>query len=65
MIEVDQNLEDIVVVREYPDVFPEDILEFPPEKEIKFTIELVPDETNIHSSVLDVTPRVSRTQKAY
>ena len=41
MIEVDQQLDDISVVREYPDVFPEDILKFPPEREIEFTIELV------------------------
>ena len=40
--EVDQKLDNIPVVREYPDVFPEDILEFPPEREIEFAIELVP-----------------------
>ena len=39
--EVDKKLDDIPVVREYPDVFLEDILEFPPEREIEFTIELV------------------------
>ena len=38
--EVDKKLDDIPV--EYPDVFPEDILEFPLEREIEFTIELVP-----------------------
>ena len=41
MTEVDQKLDDIPVVREYPDVFPEDIPEFPPEREIEFAIELV------------------------
>ena len=30
MTEVDQKLDDIIVVREYPDVFPEDIPEFSP-----------------------------------
>ena len=39
---VEQKLEEIPVVKEYPDVFPEDIPEFPPEREIEFTIELVP-----------------------
>ena len=34
-------LDEIPVVREYPDVFPEDILEFPLEREIEFSIELV------------------------
>ena len=42
MTKADQELSNIPIVREYPDVFPEDILEFSPEKEIEFTIELVP-----------------------
>ena len=41
-MEVDQKLGAILVVREYPDVIPEDILEFPPERELEFAIELVP-----------------------
>lgn len=36
-----QELSEILVVKEYPDVFHEDILEFPLEREIKFSIELV------------------------
>ena len=40
--EVYQKLKDIQVVREYLGVFPEDILEFPLEREVEFTIELVP-----------------------
>ena len=39
--EVDQKLKDILVVREYLDVFHEDISDFLPKKEIEFTIELV------------------------
>ena len=35
-------MDEIPIVREYPDVFPDDILEFPPEREIEFSIELVP-----------------------
>ena len=30
------------MVKEYPDVFPEDILEFPPKSEVEFFIEMVP-----------------------
>ena len=41
VVEVEQKLEEIPIVKEYPDVFPEDIPEFPPEREIEFTIELV------------------------
>ncbi|XP_072071794.1 uncharacterized protein [Arachis hypogaea] len=37
-----QNLDQIPVVRDFPEVFPEDIPEFPPQREIEFTIELVP-----------------------
>ncbi|RVW46074.1 Transposon Ty3-G Gag-Pol polyprotein [Vitis vinifera] len=35
-------LEDIPIVREYPDVFPEDLPGLPPEREVEFTIDLVP-----------------------
>ena len=36
------KLEDIPVLREYVDVFPEDIPGLPPKRELDFTIELVP-----------------------
>ena len=36
------RLEDIPVVREFPDVFPDDLLGLPPDKEIDFQIELAP-----------------------
>ncbi|XP_016166031.1 uncharacterized protein LOC107608808 [Arachis ipaensis] len=36
-----QNLDQILVVRDFPKVFLEDIPEFPPHREIEFTIELV------------------------
>ncbi|RVW57618.1 Transposon Tf2-11 polyprotein [Vitis vinifera] len=35
-------LEDIPIVKEYPDVFPEDLPGLPPEREVEFTIDLVP-----------------------
>ncbi|XP_016185713.1 uncharacterized protein LOC107627391 [Arachis ipaensis] len=37
-----QNLDQIPVVRDFSEVFPEDIPEFPPQREIEFVIELVP-----------------------
>ncbi|XP_016173094.1 uncharacterized protein LOC107615554 [Arachis ipaensis] len=37
-----QNLDQIPVVKYFPEVFPEDIPEFPPQREIEFAIELVP-----------------------
>ena len=39
--EADQELNNIPVIREYLDVFPEDIPKFPLEKEIELTIELM------------------------
>ena len=36
------KLEDILVLKEYADVFPEEILGLPPKRELDFTIELVP-----------------------
>ncbi|XP_020992705.1 uncharacterized protein LOC110278786 [Arachis duranensis] len=37
-----QNLDQIPVVRDFPEVFPEDIPEFPPQRKIEFAIDLVP-----------------------
>ena len=35
-------LEDILVVCEYPDVFPEELPGMPPDREVEFIIELMP-----------------------
>jgi hypothetical protein len=35
-------LEDIRVVQEYPDIFPEELLGMPPDRDIEFLIELLP-----------------------
>jgi hypothetical protein len=40
-------LEDIFVVCEYPNVFPEDFLSMPPNHEVEFIIELMPGATPI------------------
>jgi hypothetical protein len=37
---VERRLEDIHVVREFLDVFPDDLLRMPPERAIQFKIEL-------------------------
>ncbi|XP_010667518.2 uncharacterized protein LOC104884540 [Beta vulgaris subsp. vulgaris] len=36
------NLKDIPVVREYPDVFPDELPGIPPEREVEFSIDLTP-----------------------
>ncbi|XP_016164705.1 uncharacterized protein LOC107607246 [Arachis ipaensis] len=37
----EQRLDQIFVVRKFPEVFPEDIPEFPPQREIEFVVDLV------------------------
>jgi hypothetical protein len=39
---VERRLEDIHVVREFPNVFPDDLLEMPPKRAIEFKIKLQP-----------------------
>ena len=36
------RLEDIPIVQEFPDVFPDDISGLPPDREVQFTINLIP-----------------------
>ncbi|MCI38868.1 RNA-directed DNA polymerase (Reverse transcriptase), partial [Trifolium medium] len=36
------KMEEFPIVSEFPDVFPEDVSDVPPEREVKFTIDLVP-----------------------
>ena len=36
------NIQDIPIVNEFEDVFPENLPEFPPDREIEFAIELAP-----------------------
>ena len=37
------KLEDIFIVREYPKIFPKDLPGIPPEREVEFGIDLIPD----------------------
>ncbi|MCI78405.1 cellular nucleic acid-binding protein, partial [Trifolium medium] len=36
------KMEELPVVREFPEVFPEDVSDVPPKREVEFTIDLVP-----------------------
>jgi len=40
--EKEETAQDILVVCEFKDVFPKELLGFPPQREIEFEIELVP-----------------------
>src|SRR5262249_48166647 len=44
-------LQEIPVVREYPDVFPEELPGLPLETEFEFEIELMPNKLDIHCSL--------------
>ena len=38
----DMNFDSIAIVRDFPEVFPEEIQDLPPPREVEFTIDLVP-----------------------
>jgi hypothetical protein len=44
---VAKSIEEIPVVREFSDVFPDDLPGMPPERDIEFKIELQPSTTHI------------------
>ncbi|RVW15572.1 Retrovirus-related Pol polyprotein from transposon 17.6 [Vitis vinifera] len=54
--ENDLKLEKIPFVRDYPDVFPEDLLGLPPEREVEFTIDLAPETTPISKAPYKMAP---------
>jgi hypothetical protein len=58
-----QNLEDIPVVCEFPDVFPDDLPSMPPDQDVEFTIELQPDMTPISKRPYKMTPKESAELK--
>jgi hypothetical protein len=51
------KLEDILVVNEFQDVFPQELLGMPPDKEIEFTIELILGTTPISQAPYKVGPK--------
>jgi hypothetical protein len=53
---VELKLEDIHVVREFPDVFPDDLPGMPPERAIEFQIELQPGTTPIPKAPYKISP---------
>jgi hypothetical protein len=52
-----QNLDDIPVACEFPDVFPEDLPSMPPDQDVEFTIELQPDTAHISIRLHKITPK--------
>ena len=56
-------LEDIPVVCEYPDVFPEELPGMPPDREVEFVIELKPGTTPISKRPYRMPPNELRELK--
>ncbi|RVW31995.1 Transposon Tf2-12 polyprotein [Vitis vinifera] len=54
--ENDLKLEDIPIVRDYPDVFLEDLPGLPPEREVEFTFDLAPGTTFISKAPYRMAP---------
>jgi hypothetical protein len=52
-----QNLEDIPVACEFPDVFSEDLLGLPPDRDVEFIIQLQPGTAPISRRAYKMTPK--------
>ncbi|GJV73783.1 hypothetical protein Tco_1493778 [Tanacetum coccineum] len=52
----DKKQEEIVVVRDFPEVFPDDLSGLPPVREIEFQIKLIPEATPIAKSPYCLAP---------
>ena len=57
-------LDEIPIVREFPDVFPDDIAGLPPEREVEFTIDLIPGTEPISIPPYRMAPAELRELKA-
>ncbi|CAL9006102.1 unnamed protein product [Prunus brigantina] len=57
------NLEDVPIVCEFPDVFPDDLPGLPPQRETEFTIELLPGTNPIYQAPYRMAPAELRELK--
>ena len=58
------RLEDIPILKEFPDVFPDDISSLPPDREVEFTIDLIPGTEPISIPSYRMAPAELRELKA-
>ena len=58
------RLEDIPIVKEFPNVFPDDISGLPPDREVEFTIDLIPGTEPISIPPYRMSPTELRELKA-
>ncbi|GJZ10901.1 putative reverse transcriptase domain-containing protein [Tanacetum coccineum] len=52
----EKRLEDVLIVREFPEVFPEDLPGLPPARQVKFQIDLVPSAAPVARALYRLTP---------
>ena len=60
----DAKLDDIPIVRDYPDIFSDELPGLPPKREVEFTIELVPGRTPILKAPYRMAPLELKELKA-
>ncbi|XP_042051490.1 uncharacterized protein LOC121796772 [Salvia splendens] len=60
----DRKIKDVAIVREYPDVFPEELPGLPPDRQLEFTIDLEPGSGPISKALQDGPKGVKGTQDA-
>lgn len=56
LVTKEQNLQEIPVVREFPDVFPRELLELPPDRDIEFSIDVAPGTSPISKAPYRMAP---------
>ena len=59
----DVKLEDIPVVKEFLDMFPDDLFSLPPDRDVEFTFDLVPSTTSISMAPYKMAPLELRELK--
>ena len=57
-------VDEIQVVKEFPNVFPDDIVGLPPDREVEFTIDLIPGTEPISIPPYSIAPAKLRELKA-
>ena len=62
--ENDLKLEDIPIARDFPNIFPDNLLSLPPVKKVEFTIDLVPGTTLIFKTPYRMAPVEIKELKA-
>lgn len=55
--DLEKNIDDVVIVREYKDVFPEALPGVPPDRQLEFTIDLEPSSAPISKAPYQMAPK--------